>query len=527
MAWATWALPAISTRLWEAETMADSDKAVTPPAGEMASIAIDPAIQGWGNFVLQPQDPVIIARGMGKGVQLYEELLADPHIHGLLQKRMRAVVGREWEVEEASDRPEDRAAAEFVREALPYMRYDQGTMAGLTAIVTGFSVQELLWNPVTIDGRGWVLPTRILYKRPGRFVFTKDRELRLLTRQAMMDGVPVPDRKFVVVRNNAHLTEDPYGLGVGHALWWYAFFKRKGMAWWLIHAEKFASPTPMTKYPPNSDQAQINAALAAARKIALEAAVAIPSGMELELLEAKRSGDAGYQKLLDYFDRMASIAILGETLTTHIGDTGSKAAASVHNDVREDICDADCDLLAEAHNATLFRWIIEANMPGAEPPKVWRRKPVEQDLEAQLRIDTGLDRLGWEITDEHVHETYGEGYRRKTAPDPGPDDPSLTEDDAGDDAETTPPPVELAAPAPDRVDDLSEQAIDLAEASTGDLLEETRAAIFAAGSFEEASQLLLMIAASPRPDMARVIGEARITADLAGAADLDDQDEGA
>ena len=374
---------------------------------EVATLAVDPAMASWGNYILQPQDPVIVARGMGKGVQLYEELLSDPHIFGLLSKRMRALVGREWEVEEASDRPQDRAAAEFVREALPRIKYDKGSMAGLTAIITGISVQEVIWKPVEIDGKTWLLPTDIQFKRPGRFVFTVDRELRMLTREAMMDGVAVPDRKFIAVRSNEHLTEDPYGRGIGHALWWYAFFKRKGIAWWLVFAEKFASPTPLGRYPQGADKTVINQLLSALRMISQESVAAIPQGMEMELLEASRTGDAGYQKLVDYFDRMASIAILGETLTTHIGDTGSKAAASVHNDVREDICDADCDLLAEAHNDTLFRWIIDVNMPGAEAPQVWRRKPVEQDLKEQLAIDEGLDRLGWEITDEHVRETYG------------------------------------------------------------------------------------------------------------------------
>lgn len=487
---------------------------------EVATLAIDPAISSWGNFVLQPQDPVLVARGMGKGVQLYEELLSDPHIFGLLAKRMRALVGREWEVEEASDRPEDKAAAEFVRQALPRIKYDKGSMAGLTAIVTGFSVQEVIWSPVRMDGRDWVLPTDILFKRAGRFVFTVERELRMLTREAMMDGIALPPRKFITVRANDHLTEDPHGLGIGHALWWYAFFKRKGIAWWLIFAEKFASPTPLGKYPQGADQTVINKLLSALRMIAQESVAAIPQGMEMELLEAKRTGDAGYQRLVDYFDRMASIAILGETLTTHIGDTGSKAAATVHNEVREDICDADCDLLAEAHNDTLIRWMVEVNMPGAEPPQVWRRKPVEQDLKEQLAIDEGLARLGWEITDEHVRETYGEGYVRKPKPEPEAPPANLAAGAIEPDADPSTPAVELAAPTPDAIDDLTDQALAIARTGAEDMVADARAAIFAAGSLEEASALLLAIAGGPRrQDLAGVIGEARSLASLTGSAD--------
>lgn len=486
---------------------------------EIASIRADPAIVAYGNYVLQPQDPVLIARGLGRGVDLYWELLADPHIYGVLGKRMRAVVGREWVVEEASERPADMAAAELVRTALTHMGYDAACMAGLTAIIAGYSVQEVVWEPVTIDGRTWILPASVRFKRPTRFRFTADRELRLITREQMTDGVPVPDRKFLVIRHNEHLTEDPHGLGIGHVLWWYAFFKRKGLAFWLIFAEKFGSPTALGKHPAGATTTEVQKLLRTLMAISQETAIAIPEGMTAELIEASRTGGAdGYQKLLDYFDRMASIAILGETLTTHIGSSGSKAAASVHDEVREDICDADCDLLSAAHNASLIRWIVELNMPGAEPPGVWRRKPVEQDLEQQTRIDKGLMDLGWEPTDEHIRDTYGTGYKRRAAPAPtaAPGAPADTQTD-------TPPAVELAEqPQPDAIDRLTDQALLLARPHADGLVDSARGILSRATTFEEAQAQLLELARTLPVDLGRAIAEARLVADLTGRAELQD-----
>lgn len=486
---------------------------------EIASIRTDPAIAAYGNFVLQPQDPVLVARGMGRGVDLYFELLADPHIFGVLAKRMRAVVGREWMVEEASDQPADVQAAELVRQALTRMRYDSACMSGLTAIITGYSVQEVIWAADEIDGRTWILPRRIMFKRPTRFRFTVDRELRLITRENMTEGVPVPPRKFLLVPFNEHLTEDPHGLGIGHALWWYAFFKRKGMAHWLVYSEKFGSPTALGKHPSGASDAEIRKLLSVLMAFSQETAVAIPEGMTAELIEAKRAGGAeGYQLLIDYMDRMASIAILGETLTTHIGSSGSKAAASVHDEVREDICDADCDLLSAVHNDTLARWIVELNLPGAEPPKIWRRKPVEQDLEQQTRIDKALQEMGWDATDEHIRDTYGTGYKRVPKPAAPPTAPGQIP------APALPAgaPVELAEAAPDDVDRLSDQALSFAQPHAEALIDSARGIFARATSFEEASSMLLELGRTFPVDLGRAIAEARLVADLQGRSDMDD-----
>lgn len=486
---------------------------------EIASIRADPAIAAYGNFVLQPQDPVIVARGMGRGVDLYWELLADPHIFGVLGKRMRAVVGREWIVEEASDRPADVQAAELVRTALTRCRYDSACMSGLTAVIAGYSVQEVVWASEAIDGRTWILPRRIMFKRPTRFRFDIDRGLRLITRENMTEGVPVPPRKFIVVPFNEHLTEDPHGLGIGHALWWYSLFKRRGVAYWLIYAEKFGSPTALGKHPSGASDAEIRKLLTTLMAFSQETAIAIPEGMTAELIEAKRSGGAeGYQLLIDYMDRMASIAILGETLTTHIGSTGSKAAASVHDEVREDICDADCDLLSAVHNDTLAAWITELNLPGAEPPAIWRRKPVEQDLEQQTRIDKALQDMGWEPTDEHIRDTYGTGYKRAPKPDPKPLPPAL----GPVPGQVPPPPVELAEPPADDVDRLTDQALAIAEPHAAALIDSARGIFARATTFAEASAQLLELGRTFPVSLGRAIAEARLVAELQGRSDMDD-----
>ena len=58
------------------------------------------------------------------------------------------------------------------------------------------------------------------------------------------------------------------------------------------------------------------------------------------------------------------ISILGQTLTTEIGSTGSYAASNTHMQVRQDIVDSDKKLVEGVINQ-LIQWIYEINFAKA------------------------------------------------------------------------------------------------------------------------------------------------------------------
>jgi hypothetical protein len=60
---------------------------------------------------------------------------------------------------------------------------------------------------------------------------------------------------------------------------------------------------------------------------------------------ASESLDSAREKLIDKMNAEISKAILGQTLTTEIGATGSYAASNTHMAVRQDIIDADFDII--------------------------------------------------------------------------------------------------------------------------------------------------------------------------------------
>lgn len=331
--------------------------------------------------VLQHADDTLIQQGGGKGLAIYDEIERDTHAFSMLQKRRKALISREWEVEPGGDRPIDKEAADLVEEILTALPFDRISEDLLDATLKGFAVSEIEWMR---DGNR-IRPKRIVAHNQRRFAFDHDWNLRLLTWTAMRDGIALPDRKFIVHRVGVK-GNNPYGLGLGTRLFWPVLFKREGITFWLHFLEKFAGPTIVGKTPYGtlSDaQRQLLNTLVSARTAS---AITVPIGTDIEFLEASRSGSVSYEQFLAYWDRQISICTTGETLTTQVGEAGgNRALGEVHQEQLDVLADSDGDLLADTLRETLVRWIVEYNLPGAEAPSIWRVRPKNERAEAETR----------------------------------------------------------------------------------------------------------------------------------------------
>lgn len=206
-------------------------------------------------------------------------------------------------------------------------------------------------------------------------MFDENTRLRLLTIENRTVGEVMPANKFIVHRYGGK-AGNPYGRGIGSKLYWPVFFKRKGIAFWLVFCEKFGSPTAIGTYTPGMPESEQDKLLRVISDIAQNTAVVVPQGCDVRFLEAVRGGVTTYEQLCRYMDEQISEAVLGETLSTNVGDAGSYAAAETHNGVREEISCADADLLSDTLKRDLFRPIVEFNFPTAQVPSIRRFMPV-------------------------------------------------------------------------------------------------------------------------------------------------------
>ena len=84
--------------------------------------------------------------------------------------------------------------------------------------------------------------------------------------------------KFWTFNTGSDNDDSPYGLGLGHQLYWPTFFKRNGLKFWLTFLGKFGGPTAIGKLPGAMIDDPIKRAdvLAALKAIQSDSAVVIP-----------------------------------------------------------------------------------------------------------------------------------------------------------------------------------------------------------------------------------------------------------
>lgn len=286
------------------------------------------------------------------------------------------------------------ADAERVADMLKRASFDQVCRDLMDALLRGFAVSEIVWGVRD----GLFVPERVVKRAQRRFRFVQQvtmnspPALHLLTRENMLTGVPVPDRKFIVHRINPE-DDNPYGTGLGLQLYWPVFFKRKGIIAWNKLNDRFGSPTPWGKYPRNAGPKEKGTLFDALRAISNDGVVMTPEGMQIELLESKLTGSVSTQEsLCNYMDDWIAGVLLGQEPRASGG--GALAAASKERtSVRLDLVQADSDLLSDTLNNTLIRWICEYN--GLAPCLVYRVIAEEEDLKATSETDKNVAEMGF------------------------------------------------------------------------------------------------------------------------------------
>ena len=376
---------------------------------EIATVKNDIIMDFVGKTTLNPDKTLKYESG-GKGIELYEDLLRDSEVQSALQTRKLAVVGREWEVLPASDDAEDIKIADLVKEVLLNCNYDAARQSLLSGVVLGFKCAEVMWE--YSEGDIWI--KEIIGKASRRFVFDLQGRLRLLTLQNMIEGMEVPDRKFVVFRNISD-NGSYYGDGLGRSLYWPVWFRKNGIKFWAIFCDKFGSPTAVGKYPPGTPKEKQNDLLDAVNAIQQESGIAIPENMIIEFLEATRAGSINtYETFCAYNDKAINKVLLGHSAANEStpGKLGNENQAG---DIRRDYIKSDADVLCECQNNSLIKWIVDYNFPpessnrgSREYPKVWIRTEPEEDLKPLVDRDVILVRdIGLKVGVKYFYETYG------------------------------------------------------------------------------------------------------------------------
>lgn len=378
-----------------------------PVVTEVAGVKSDLALAALVNEITTPNDTVL--KSIGGRYDEYKALLRDDQVKAAFGQRMDAMVAKEIIVEPGGTSPADKKASEFIKAQLEAINFDAACRKMAHAQFYGYSVAEILW---AFDGMQVVIDA-IKVRKFDRFRFDGAGRLRLITKTSPK-GEFMPDRKFWVSTVETDNDDDPYGLGLAHFLYWPVYLKRNGLRFWAVALEKFGMPTAIGKHHPGASENDVANLLSLLSAIHGQAAVTVPEGQEIKLLEAMRSSGGDHKEFVAYLDAMIAKVIVGQTSTT---DSGSwRGTANVHKDVRDEIIKADTDLLCGSFNNGPIRWLTEWNFPGAKPPRVWRVLDDNEDLDNRVKRDKTIYEMGFDPDVEYINSTYGGTWTKRTTP---------------------------------------------------------------------------------------------------------------
>ncbi|PID65585.1 MAG: hypothetical protein CR977_00870 [Gammaproteobacteria bacterium] len=452
-----------------------------------------------GDNEIETIDSILTER-LGGDYNLYRDVLIDSTVFGAWTQRQTALTKLERQVLPANENdPKEVEAAEFIKQQLESLNIDRILKNMQWGVYYGFAVGEILWG--VADNR--VTLKDIKVRDRANFKFGKKGEL-LFT--AGNDEKAMPPRKFWTYSAGGDTTDNPYGLGLAHFLFWPVLFKKSNVKFWLVGNEKAATSTPHGQYDPRSgtveeDKRKLSEALNAIRN---GSSTISPIGTKIEMLEGE-SGAGDYEKLCRYMDEAIAIIIAGQVMTSLA--VGGQYKAEVQDSVKDDIIKADADLLCSSLSNTVIKWLCEWNFPGVTPPKLWLLTKDEVDNQLQTQSYANMAKVGYRPTLDTVSETLGGDWeempKQKTdAGKQGADDERTAENKPQDNGR---PDADEKSPR-----DFAERGNGIAESPTG---EDAMANLFGLSDTEinhllkPETETLLQINAADRNDLANKLLE--------------------
>lgn len=326
----------------------------------------------------------------------------DLHYASVLGTRKLAVSGLSVRIEAASDDPEDVRRADQLKEIVNGPEFGE-LQADLTdAMGKGYAVSEIMWDR---SGKTWT-PERFEPRDQRFFQFDRDtgRELRMLDEADPVNGVALAPYKFIV-----HLPRIRSGLPIRGGLARLAAVGYMCKAWtwkdWMGFADIFGMPMRVGRYGPGASADDISTLMSAVANLGSDAAAVIPDSMRIDFTQAANVTGAGdfFKGLAEWWDKQVSKAVVGQTMSTD--DGSSQAQATIHNEVRLDLLQADAKAESNTLNRCFVRPWCDLNFaPGRPYPRLIIDVPQPEDTKLLITALEKLVPLGLKVEQSVIRD---------------------------------------------------------------------------------------------------------------------------
>ncbi len=314
---------------------------------------------------------------------MYEDVILDGHLSGIINKRMDAVLNKELY---------------FEKEGKKNTSFD--------SLIQSDAFRKLML--LIMETRFWGI-TGIEFI-PGKFLDFEaiprkhiKPELSLIAyEQSGIEGVAYTNVE------NIWVIGEKKDLGLLLKCASYALYKRGGMADWAQYLELFGQPVRIIKYDSYDEQtkSELKKVLDASGS---SLSMMIPRQADFEIKDGKQSnGDGNLQlKFINAMNDEMSITVLGNTETTTSSTTSGYAQSKVHLEQQYEITGSDMNYMIGMLNHPKFIKVLHSYGFNANTGKFVFVKEKDIDyLKARMEIDKEIA-LHVPIPLDYWYNTYG------------------------------------------------------------------------------------------------------------------------
>lgn len=277
------------------------------------------------NWLQRFPDPDEVLRKAGLNRSHLRALAFDDEVAQCIDTRREAVVATPWRLEPQQSRFNKWMVAELTPWVETLVR------SALNAVLYGYSVTEVVYR-----SSGGRLGIARLSEKPFEwFEPTPQGDLRYWAEGAG-DFVVVDPRKFLLTVRQTEYRQ-PRGEALFSRLYWPVFFKANGRKFWARFLERHGEPLLLGSV---ADQQKFLDDLS---RLSLAHGLPLQPGDSVQAISSSQAGE--FERFEQTMIRAIQKLILGQTLTSEVGSSGSYAAAQVHNSVREGKRNADIRLV--------------------------------------------------------------------------------------------------------------------------------------------------------------------------------------
>jgi phage gp29-like protein len=314
-----------------------------------------------------------------KGWKTYRDMRHDDQIKATLSFKKLLVHGRAVEVQpfEVDDK-DSEDIAKFVEWNLQRVNFKRILREALSAFDFGFSIGELLWEVGEHDGKTAIMLKDIKHRDPENIEHVADQHgniKRWIQEPAWGQVIELKPEKVWHYAHNSEF-QNHYGrsdLRAAYKNWW---SKKFIINFWNVFLERLGQPMTVAKYPLGSSEELKNTLKGILNGLSTKTEILIPEGVEIELVEATRAGNANYFEALQYHDNSIARAMLVVALLGTGGDEikrGSDSQSRLHLRVLFKMADEIAKDLIHTFQTQVVKQLVDFNFQTEKYPRlIWQ-----------------------------------------------------------------------------------------------------------------------------------------------------------